>query len=198
MISLFQGWNNRFYHLVGYHHPSIWALTEALKLEEAKVATLILADVRGDSPTSRKRKDYITVNKRLKTCCEARRDRTKSIPQFLKSVGYSIGWFNRSQDYGQTIYDDQDGVAIVADPALHGGDDGLEEADGNPENEPVFEVPEAFIICDVCLGERNEPHVFIPCGHIFCSNCKDVLMAQENSRCPTCRGNIVDAVRVFV
>lgn len=24
--NLREGWNNKFYHLVGYHHPSIWKL----------------------------------------------------------------------------------------------------------------------------------------------------------------------------
>ena len=48
-----EGWNNRFFHLIGYKHPSIWTLVEAIQMENRKVVTLITQDLIGQPPRKR-------------------------------------------------------------------------------------------------------------------------------------------------
>ena len=164
-------------------HPSIWALIESVKYEEVKVATLIEADSRGENVSRRERKEYVAVSKRLKKLCNDRANGLKTIPEFLRGVGRSVGYLKRSQDYGQDMEADllEDEIILPAEPEVDAGQD---------------EFPDAAR-CAVCLGERIEPHVFIPCGHPFCSNCKEVIMGQLNPRCPTCRADVVNAIRMF-
>ena len=170
-------------------HPSIWALIESVKYEEVKVATLVEADSRGENVSRRVRKEYVAVSKRLKKLCIDRANGLKTIPELLRGVGRSVGYLKRSQDYGQDMEADllEDEVILPAEPEV---DDVQDELPGQDE------LPDAAR-CAVCLGERIEPHVFIPCGHPFCSNCKEVIMGQLNPRCPTCRADVVNAIRMF-
>ena len=39
-----EGWNNRFTHLIGYQHPSVWTMIDALKKEDAVACTHIAKD----------------------------------------------------------------------------------------------------------------------------------------------------------
>lgn len=48
--NLCEGWNNKFYHLVGYQHPSIWKLIRVLQQEEAAVSAVIARDSVGEPP----------------------------------------------------------------------------------------------------------------------------------------------------
>ena len=51
-----EGWNNRFFHLLDYKHPSIWMLIEAIQMENRKVVTLIAQDLIGQPPRKRIRR----------------------------------------------------------------------------------------------------------------------------------------------
>ena len=66
------GWNNRFSHLVGYKHPSIWMLVEAIQMENQKVMTLIAQDLIGQPPRKRIRPQYVSLQTRLLTLCQDR------------------------------------------------------------------------------------------------------------------------------
>ena len=135
-------------------HPSIWALIESVKYEEVKVATLIEADSRGENVSRRERKEYVAVSKRLKKICNDRANGLKTIPEFLRGVGRSVGYLKRSQDYGQDMEADllEDEVNLPTEPEVDAGQ---------------YEIPwqDEFLDaarCAICLGEKIEPHVFIP------------------------------------
>ena len=49
-----EGWNNKFYHLVGHQHPSVWKLIKMLQKEESAASTVILRDLRLSWPTTGK------------------------------------------------------------------------------------------------------------------------------------------------
>jgi hypothetical protein len=38
-----EGWNNKFFNLVGYAHPSIWRVIEWCQKEEATVLSVLLS-----------------------------------------------------------------------------------------------------------------------------------------------------------
>jgi len=55
--------------------------------------------------------------------------------------------------------------------------------------------------CSLCL--TNKVEIFIdPCGHSFCTNCKDRLIQYEggitDTNCPTCRGYIRDFKSLYL
>ncbi len=85
-------WNNRFFHLVGYKHPSIWTLIEAIQMENQKVVTLIAQDLIGQPPRKRIRRQYVSLQTRLLMLCQDRVAGRKTIEEFLTSIGHNIGW----------------------------------------------------------------------------------------------------------
>ncbi len=57
--NLCEGWNNKFYHLVGYQHPSIWKLIWVLQQEEAAVSAVIARD--SVNRPGRKQRRYMLI-----------------------------------------------------------------------------------------------------------------------------------------
>tara|TARA_Y100000591_G_C21762379_1_gene660803 strand:- start:216 stop:998 length:783 start_codon:yes stop_codon:yes gene_type:complete len=55
--------------------------------------------------------------------------------------------------------------------------------------------------CGLCLTNKVDQFIN-PCGHCFCSECKDRLISYEghisNANCPICRGNILDFKNLFI
>ena len=51
-----EGWNNKFYHHVGYQHPSIWKMIRTLQKEEATVSAIIIRDAVGQPPQGGKKR----------------------------------------------------------------------------------------------------------------------------------------------
>jgi hypothetical protein len=67
------------------------------------------------------------------------------------------------------------------------------EADSDDE---VGDVPDGQL-CVICLMRRRRS-VFIPCGHLVC--CQGCAMSVESEvapKCPVCRQEIRDSVRIF-
>ena len=87
-----EGWNNRFYHLVGYNHPSIWAFITAIKQEDCAVRAAIEQDLRGEPPKKRVRKAYVALQKRLKTLCADRAEGRKTIAETIQGVAWNLRW----------------------------------------------------------------------------------------------------------
>ena len=87
-----EGYNNRFYHVIGYNHPSIWSFIRAIKQEDCRVRTAIEQDLRGNPPTKRVRKAYVALQKRLKTICQDRSEGRKSIAEALQGIAFNIRW----------------------------------------------------------------------------------------------------------
>ena len=85
-------WNNRFFHLVGYKHPSIWTLIEAIQMENQTVVTLIAQDLIGQPPRKRIRRQYVSLQTRLLMLCQDRVAGRKTIEEFLTGIGHNIRW----------------------------------------------------------------------------------------------------------
>ena len=47
---------NKFYHLVGYQHPSIWKLIRIIQKEKAVVSAIIARDLIGEPPKKKTKK----------------------------------------------------------------------------------------------------------------------------------------------
>ncbi|KAK2159755.1 hypothetical protein LSH36_147g09031 [Paralvinella palmiformis] len=65
-----EGWNNRFTHLIGYSHPTIWILIEAIQKKDCFIRTQISEDLIGNPPTKRVRRKQKTLLACLLTLCE--------------------------------------------------------------------------------------------------------------------------------
>ena len=101
-----EGWNNRFVHIVGLKHPSVWILISELQKEDRYVARGDIAkDDIGNPPQKRVRKESKNLQKRLYNLCQDRAQGRKSVCQFLRGVGYNIRWkaINREHQEGETV-----------------------------------------------------------------------------------------------
>ncbi|KAG7164208.1 hypothetical protein Hamer_G014346 [Homarus americanus] len=56
--NICEGWNYKFFNLVGHYHPSIWRVIEWFQLQEATVSTIIKQDAVGNPPQRRIRRHY--------------------------------------------------------------------------------------------------------------------------------------------
>ena len=85
-----EGWNNKFFNLVGYAHPSIWRVMEWCQKEEVTVHTLIQQDSVGNPPVKRVHQRYVQLQQRLNNLCHDLTSGNKTIVQFLLGVGWNI------------------------------------------------------------------------------------------------------------
>ena len=83
-------WNNKFFNLVGYAHPSIWRVIEWCQKEEATVRTLIQQDSVGKPPVKRVQQRYVQLQQRLNNLCHDLTSGNTTIVQFLRGVGWNI------------------------------------------------------------------------------------------------------------
>jgi hypothetical protein len=60
-----QGWNNKFFNLVGHANPSIWRVIEWCQKEEATVRTIIQQDAVDYSPVKRTQQKHVQLQERL-------------------------------------------------------------------------------------------------------------------------------------
>ena len=73
----------------------------------------------------------------------------------------------------------------------------------HPPNRPSTEGGEAAAtatinLCPVCF-EREANTACVPCGHTLCATCSasDPINAAYSRRCPTCRTNVRETVKLF-
>ncbi|KAG7165673.1 putative MULE transposase domain-containing protein 4 [Homarus americanus] len=59
--NICEGWNNKFFNLVGHYHPSVWRVIEWFQREEATVSTIIQQDGVGNPPRRRVRRRYVPM-----------------------------------------------------------------------------------------------------------------------------------------
>ncbi|KAG7177264.1 hypothetical protein Hamer_G000543, partial [Homarus americanus] len=64
--NICEGWNNKFFNLVGHYHPSVWRVIEWFQLEEATVSTIIQQDGVGNPPRKRVRRRYVQLQERIR------------------------------------------------------------------------------------------------------------------------------------
>ena len=62
--NMCEGWNNKFFNLVGHAHPSIWRVIEWCQKEEATVRTIIQQDAVGN-PVKRTQQRHVQLQERL-------------------------------------------------------------------------------------------------------------------------------------
>lgn len=85
-----EGWNNKFFTLVGSAHPSIWTCIQWFQREHATVATIIQQDAIGTRPTKRVNQKQVLLQKRLQNLCNDRISGRKTVEQFLRGVAFNI------------------------------------------------------------------------------------------------------------
>ena len=88
--NICEGWNNKFYNLVGHHHPSVWRVINWFQREEATVKAIILQNAVGRRPHKRSSRRHIQMQERLRNLCVARQEKRIAIPNFLRGVGWNI------------------------------------------------------------------------------------------------------------
>ncbi|CAK9294704.1 unnamed protein product [Gordionus sp. m RMFG-2023] len=84
-----EGWNHRFFNLVGNKHPSIWVLIKKMKCEVAADETK-LERWRVGSWTSKSKSQSSNNQIQLKKLCEEYRDGVRSLPDFIKAISFNI------------------------------------------------------------------------------------------------------------
>lgn len=85
-----EGWNNKFQHLVGQNHPSVWRLINCLKDEHSCVSALVLQDEIGNPPRKRTKRVYRDLQERLQNLCIAYAEGQKSLQDFLRGAARNI------------------------------------------------------------------------------------------------------------
>jgi hypothetical protein len=88
--NMCEGWNNKFFNLVGHAHPSIWRVIEWCQKEEATVRTIIQQDPVGNPPVKRTQQRYVQLQERLQNLCRDLTTGQKTIAEFLCEVGWNI------------------------------------------------------------------------------------------------------------
>lgn len=85
-----EGWNNKFYTLVGTSHPSIWTVLKWFQREQSTVTTIVLQDAIGTQPAKRVPQKIVHLQKRLQNLCQDRVSGRKTVPEFLNGVAFNI------------------------------------------------------------------------------------------------------------
>ena len=85
-----EGWNNKFFTLVGSAHPSIWTCIQWFQREHATVTTVIQQNAIGTQPTKRINQKQVLLQKRLQNQCNDRISGRKTVAQFLHGVAFNI------------------------------------------------------------------------------------------------------------
>ena len=88
--NLCEGWNNKFYNLVGHPHPSIWRAITWMQKEQESVSTILEQDASGQRHRRKVRMCYIKMQERLRNLCLDRQLREKTIEEFLRGISWNI------------------------------------------------------------------------------------------------------------
>ena len=85
-----EAWNNAFSQQIGHSHPSLFALIDHLKKDNALAIAAIVAADGGQPPKKRIKKVTHDLQERLYNLCKAHRDGQKSTVDLLRAVGHTI------------------------------------------------------------------------------------------------------------
>lgn len=93
-----EGWNNKFVHLVGHQHPSIWKCIRAFQADHEAVDTLLVQAATGQPPRKRIRRENVQLQTRLSNLCQEYQNGTRALPDFLRGVGHLVRfWTNMTR-----------------------------------------------------------------------------------------------------
>ena len=65
-----------------------------------------------------------------------------------------------------------------------------------PEPEPELELDSDYEeisddkTCGICLGDLSCDSILLQCGHIYCSECIEMVVSKGNNKCPSCRTSL--------
>ena len=85
-----EGWNNKFYHLVGSKHPNIWKLIQCLQDEESSVEMVESKFINGVRPKSKTKRIFVQLQIQLKNLCQDFLENRKALEEFLSTCGKLI------------------------------------------------------------------------------------------------------------
>jgi len=85
-----EGWNNKFVHLVGHQHPSVWKCIRAFQADHEAVDTLLVQAATGQPPRKRIRRENVQLQTRLSNLCQEYQNGTRPLPDFLRGVGHLV------------------------------------------------------------------------------------------------------------
>ena len=93
-----EAWNNRFRFIVGFQHPDIWTLIEAIQKEERSVRAVTAHDAIGNPPPKRCRRESKELQRRLRTLCLDRSENRRDVRQTLRGIAHNIRWKSISRE----------------------------------------------------------------------------------------------------
>ena len=73
--------------LVGHSHPSFYNVIDNIRKDEALVKTMMLQDDTGEPPYKKTKRNYVCLQKHLKSLCKDIVASRKSTKEFLRVVG---------------------------------------------------------------------------------------------------------------
>ncbi len=85
-----EAWNNKYRHLIGHQHPSIWKSIKCLQREQECVSAIIIQDATGQPPRKRVRHEYVRLQTRLRNLCRDYVNGVMQVPQFLTAIGHLV------------------------------------------------------------------------------------------------------------
>jgi hypothetical protein len=85
--NMCEGWNNRFFNLVGHAHPSIWRVIEWCQKEEATVRTIIQQDALVTHQLSVLNRDMFSSRSVYRTYAETSLLARRPLPNFCVELG---------------------------------------------------------------------------------------------------------------
>ncbi len=88
--NICEGWNNKFFRLVGHANPTVWKLIECLQADAATVDEILLQQERGIRPAKRFKKIYKELHTRIQNLVIDLNEGKKTIPQFLRGISYNL------------------------------------------------------------------------------------------------------------
>ena len=88
--NICEGWNDAFERLVGHAHPTFWRATDSIRKDQARVATALLRDLRGEPPAKRIRRHTHKLQSKFHKLCTDRCDNSKAVLDLLKSIGHCV------------------------------------------------------------------------------------------------------------
>ena len=88
--NLCEGWNNKFYNLVGHYHPSVWRAITWMQKEQEAVSTVLQQDALGQRHRRKVRTCHVKMQERLRNLCLDRQSNRKTIQQFLRGISWNI------------------------------------------------------------------------------------------------------------
>ncbi|XP_063860926.1 uncharacterized protein LOC135101224 [Scylla paramamosain] len=88
--NICEGWNNKFFRLVGHANPTVWKLIECLQADAATVDEILLQQERGIRSAKRFKKIYKELHIRIQNLVIDLNEGKKTIPQFLRGISYNL------------------------------------------------------------------------------------------------------------